>query len=448
LIPEPIDISYEMVANIENSRALLRPGRAELTPLPIKALGKQAVPLNILLKNLSLLLQGRIQRFPQVASLPWSNRATVFQVFGKPVFLFSPLVQTRQKVPGEMRVAVEITKAEPLVLLSFPSNPQPVYQLRFDKKESLLFYNKELEGQSCRVYLSAIPPSRVLGIKGLNLHFNASFEEGSPILLAFDQSGNFIRGYHNERQALASPPQPLISNGYPTAWLMSGQIGRPGREAISGFLNGVLQLHRRGADYLIEFAGLRYYLPEKPLRSAGIDPGQPLTVLMEQGHIASLWGERPLYPILVRDKEGRIFHSTIRSLTERCFTEFPLMVEGIWSLPRYKQELVHLPGRHYPLPGGDPGSAPRQVSVVLQDASGITYWEPNPRFADRSFNFVRGFEMNRQLAEAARKFQSEPDSRSKARHFLRIYNRALKVLTFDQLLPFRITAARAFSMLK
>ena len=56
--------------------------------------------------------------------------------------------------------------------------------------------------------------------------------------------------------------------------------------------------------------------------------------------------------------------------------------------------------------------------------------------------------MNQQLKEAARKLQNEPDSRVKARRFLRIYNRALNVLTFDQLLPFRITAARAFSMLK
>jgi hypothetical protein len=84
----------------------------------------------------------------------------------------------------------------------------------------------------------------------------------------------------------------------------------------------------------------------------------------------------------------------------------------------------------------------------LKDISSILYWEPVPRFADRTFGFVKSYEMNRQLDEAARKFMGDPSSRISARHFLRTYNRALKVLTLDQVFPFRLAAARAFSMLK
>lgn len=415
---------------------------------PIPPAARKEVPLATFLKNLDLLVGGKIQALPQMTYLHWRSQAHIFTIGGRAACLFSPFRWGRASNYADAVVTAELKSGKAVVHLTRAANPSHLLDLTYDREEGSFYYEKNLNGEPCRHYFFSVPHRRNLRVKGLLFHLNETFQALCPIILAFNGKGEFVKGLHDEYQPLIGEKRPILEEGRISGWLLASRLGQTGMEEVQGVVEGwavyttcsYLKLHFGGRNYVI--SRKRFEQLGLPANTAKVD------LRIEQGFISDILGKEPIRAILVRDAEGRIRHASFRTVPKESFPGLPAIIEGANSYSLYGKEQVKLFERAYPLPGGDPDLTFRQISVLLGPGPAILHWEPAPRFADRSFGFVNRYEMNEQLDKAARKFIEDPSSRILARHFLRIYNRALKVLTLDQVLPFRIAAARAFSMLK
>ena len=436
------------------SRTILRPNARELRP----AAQAQTVNPNLrvvslygFLRNLSLLLSGQISRLPHTTHLPWSHQAHILPVGKKAAYLFSPLPKKPEKGLGRIMVTANINNDRDISLLLYtPSNPYPIYELIFDREESLFYFNKQMNGQPHRVYLAAVPPNRNIRLKGLTLSLNESFEEGSPILLAFDRAGNFIRAFHDEKRPLSNDPLPVFRDGKVVAWLLTKRPGSTGMREISGQLRGFGCFRKSRDQYFLEFGGKPYALSQKQMQELGLKIGEPVNLNIEQGHISAILGPKPLFPILISDKSGRILDSTLRHLSERYLTELPVCLEGIWSSDVKEYEAVFLLNKYHTLKGGDNSSAPRQVSILLEagpNGPTIVFWESGPRFADRAKTMER-IGVTSRLRKIAERFQQFPRSLRLAQAFADIYREVDALGLTAQLMLYRELYLLAWSQFR
>lgn len=406
----------------------------------------QSTSLPDFVRSLEFLFSGRCTVISRAAQLKWSSSAQVFNFFGRPAYLFSPFYNARRGY-ADVLLSARAKDGRATLFLHRAGNPAIFYELEYDREEHLFYFQHESEGKTLRVYLAAVPKTRSIQVRGTTFIFNESIHELAPLLLAFDETGNFVKAFHDEYRALAGTPRPVMRGGKAVAWLMAEKIGPTAIKEITGTIED-WPLHRAGKLVKFNFGGRVYAFAREQVESKESPTLDKVTFTVERGFVTEVRGNgKTIFPILVRDARWEIVSSSFKNLPEATYERYPVAIEGIRTVVPASRgvECLHLQNHNSPLPKGDPRKARRQVSAIIDEGPTIGRWISAPRFPVPQFKGAE--QMIKELTKARRAFEKNHDL-DQAERFVRMFDEVQAALPSRDLTSFRLTLVKALVQLR